>query len=106
MRKQLFLAFQESEQQAELRHAAEAEMMACVEKEADKLVFRDTRLRHSELMRHWEKDALLDRLVASVRETTKPTAAETDARTTLQIRERLSAMIASTATPTNDAPVS
>lgn len=69
IRKQLFQEFQQSAQLAEFKEAAEACMMQYTEKEPDRLVFRDARLRHSDLIRELDRHPLLDQLVEKMSRT-------------------------------------
>ncbi|PKI84038.1 hypothetical protein MVES1_002083 [Malassezia vespertilionis] len=65
-RKQLFQNFQQSAHHAAFLEQSEACMMQYVDKEADRLVYRDARLRHGELMRALEQLPLFTELVESL----------------------------------------
>lgn len=109
IRKQLFQEFQQSAQLAEFKEAAEACMMQYTEKEPDRLVFRDARLRHSDLMRELDRHPLLDQLVEKMGRTNAPKAEgedEASANTLLgahgQIAQQIRQQIVQMARPGTD----
>lgn len=67
VRKQLLQQFQEGHQGA-LLSELDDRLEEYVEKEADRLAFRDTRLRHADLMRHADRLPIVDSLGERLRD--------------------------------------
>lgn len=66
VRKQILQDFQHSAHQEEFAQEAEAAMMHYIQDNPERLVYRDARLRHSDLMRELDRTPLLDQLVAKL----------------------------------------
>ncbi|WFC99651.1 hypothetical protein MYAM1_002396 [Malassezia yamatoensis] len=74
IRKRILQEFQQSGHYPGFLQQAEESMLRFVESHADRLVFRDARLRHSDLMRELDQNPLLDQLVENISQ--QPNSAE------------------------------
>lgn len=100
IRKQIFQEFQQSPQLPVFLQQAENAMMHYAEKDSDRLVFRDARLRHSDFMRELDRNPLLDRLVEELSGAKEPTDSSNESgpllgaegRVARQVRQQLAQM--------------
>ncbi|WFD43966.1 hypothetical protein MPSI1_002631 [Malassezia psittaci] len=102
IRKRILHEFQQSEHFPGFLQQAEESMLRFVESHADRLVFRDARLRHSDLMRELDQNPLLDQLVENMSqqnsagisaEPSKPALLGQHSSTAYDIRQQIDAMV-------------
>ncbi|WFD27321.1 hypothetical protein MNAN1_002317 [Malassezia nana] len=95
IRKSLFQAFLQSEQHAAFRAEAEAFLKGHVMAEVDRMVYRDARLRHSDLMHALDQQPFLDQLLRELcrNGSTGEGLLSDDSPITHQIREQVMAMV-------------
>lgn len=107
IRKKLFNAFLQSDQHAPFRAELEAFLKEHVMAEADRMAYRDARLRHSDLMHALDKQPYLDQLVRDLcRNDDKDGLLSNDSAVSRQIRDQVVAMVSADASDTSIPDVS
>ena len=106
IRKKLFDAFLQSDQHAAFRAELEVFLKDHVMAEADRMVYRDARLRHSDLMRAFDQQPYLDELVRELcRNGDKEGLLSDDSPISHQVHEQVVTMMATDVSGTSTTDV-